>query len=945
MKALFIHPGQNLIEHIIPLLKGDGKDYSCNMVVFPGRRPSYFLRKVLAKKLKSSFIPPILLSIDEFIDSVQVDKPLGRKLEAIDAVAILYNIHKNTKNPLGGKGFMSPDMFFPIGLKIFRDIEVLYIEGISTQLVKAIQPYAEEGIPEQTKKRLQALSVFYEEFYTIVGNRGLSTRSFRYRNASEKIEAAGLGKFHTIIFAGFFALTKCETVIFRKLLSLDNTIFLFQYGTGIEEKVRNLGIHAENLDTNGIGPEIHLYRSPDTHGQVFALHTILKDMAQKRMHLDEQTAIVVPSSETLFPLLRQGISFLSEDTYNVSLGYPLYRTPVFGFLNNLMELIISMDENRFYIPDYLKFILHPYTKNIYFNGSAEITRIIFHIIEEKLTKQRTKSFITLPEIEEDDNLFTQIMKNIPQDSKEITREELRGHIKNIHQNTIGKFLGFSDVKDFAVKCMEILTFVYQYSTARLHPLFHPFAESFIRSLDATARSFLKDVSFREISSYFTFFRKYVTTCHIPFEGTPVKGLQVLGFLETRNLTFNRIFFLDVNEETMPDTKREDTLLPFKAREILGLSTYVDRDQLTSYYFETLVRGAQEVHIFFIENDMKEKSRFVERLLWEKQRNERKPNTKQYVKFIQYQVNLENKAHGDIRKDERTIHYLKDFSYNATVLDTYLKCPLQFYYSYVLKINNRNAFSDNIERADIGNFIHYVLSEYFSRLKGSPLRDIDLNIPAMERLIERLFAQCYGKNQIGAVYLLKVQIINHLKDFLKTYYIPLIQEQSVTILDCEYDIRYRTGPFNVKGRIDSIEKRNGRTYIVDYKISANAQYLKIKPEKLDINKRESWDTALGSLQLPFYLMLYSEHTGAHIRDLNGIFLLLGRTLLNRDIELPLFAGQQDTETLYAQLKTVIFGLLDEITDPSIPFTPTLNKKAWCPSCSFQYICGTQWIGKR
>jgi ATP-dependent helicase/nuclease subunit B len=160
VNVLLLPPGKNLIEEIIPKLLRLGRDYSSNLVVFPGRRPSHFLRKALAREIKKSFVPPVVLSIDEFIDS-QCEKILsGRKLESIDAVSILYDIHLKALQPLGGGSFMTPDSFFPIGMKIYRDIEELYIEGIDYQLVREIQPYAEEVIPEQTLKRLQSLSFF-----------------------------------------------------------------------------------------------------------------------------------------------------------------------------------------------------------------------------------------------------------------------------------------------------------------------------------------------------------------------------------------------------------------------------------------------------------------------------------------------------------------------------------------------------------------------------------------------------------------------------------------------------------------------------------------------------------------------------------------------------------------------------------------------------------------
>ncbi len=940
MNIRIIPSGQSLIDEITLHLAEENKDYSASMVIFPGKRPSHFLRKTLAGKVQGSFIPPVIFSMDEFIDSIYECTLSRRKMETIDAVSILYDIHKKANNPLGKDGFMTPDSFFPIGLKIYRDIEELYIENIKPHQVKEIQPFTEEAIPEQTLLRLQSLSFFYEEFYKTAEKQGVSTRSLRYCAVAERIENSELSKFQQIVFAGFFALTKAEKNLFKKLSSLENTLFIFQDGPGIKEKIGDPGINIDQKTAENSEPEAHFYSSPDTHGQVYALSSIIGKAQEK---LSEKTVIVLPSAETLFPLLRQGLADINENNYNISLGYPLHRTPIFGFLNNLMELMTSMEGDRVYIPGYLKFLLHPYTKNIYFNGSAEITRIMFHAMEEELTKYRTKTFLTLAEIEKDEKLLDHIMEKMPHDEKDVTKKNIKRHLKVIHRNTIEKFLAFENVKDFALKSIELLTYIFNNSTAHLHPLFYPFSESFIRSLDVISRSLMKDIVFAERSSYFTFFRKYIMTCHTPFEGTPLRGLQILGFLETRNLKFNKVIILDANEGVMPDTRKEDTLLPFRAREILGLPTYTDKDKLAAYYFETLIKGAREVHLCFIESDRQERSRFVEKLLWEKQKKDKTTNTDIYLNSVQYKVRLKNEDPENVMKTDDIVRYLRGFTFSATAVDKYLKCPMQFYYSYVLRIGKKEEISGEIERADIGKFVHNVISQYFSKRRGLTLKVENINVNEMDLLIDELFEREYGESPTGAVYLLRKQIKNHLNDLLKKYYIPLIKREPLTILDNERDIEVIMESFRLKGRLDSIEKRGGKTYIIDYKTSATPDYLKINFDKLNPSDRESWNETIGSLQLPFYLLLYSQFTGAKTKDLNGMFLLLGRSSISERIELPLFENQE-AEQVFEMLKTIIFGLLREIVDGSLLLTTSGDKKNVCPHCDFQNVCGTQWIAK-
>ena len=939
--ALIIGPQENLIERTASLISPTRKDYSDNLVVFPGRRPAHFLRRELAQRGKGSFIPPLILSMDGFMDYVTEAVHPVRNVETVDAIAILYQIHRSAPEPIGGESFLTLDSFFSLGIKLFTDIEELYIEGVPPAMVKEIQPFTDEMIPKHALARLQSLHFFYKTFYEKISQLGMATRSMRYRMAAERILESGIDRFEKVIFAGFYALTRCEKDLFSKLLPSERVIFIFQDGSGLGERLSELGIETGNAGPSQPEPEIHFYSSPDTHGQVFALGSILKEKSEKKGLPDEKTTIVLPSSETLFPLLRQGMTCIDKDDFNISLGYPLHRTPVFGFLNNLMELTASMEDDRVYVPDYMKFILHPYVKNIYCKGNAEITRIMFHTIEEILQKSRTRMFATLPEIENNEKILSDIAEKLRQEEEGMTRVKIREHLRMVHLNTIEKFLSFRDIGDFATKCTELLTFVFNNSTARLHPLFYPFSESFIKALDTVSKSLMKDMSFTDRTSYFTFFRKYIMTGHMPFPGTPLKGIQILGFLETRNIRFDTVFLLDANEEVIPDTSKEDTLLPFKAREILKLPTYLDRDKLSAYYFDNLVRGAKEVHIFFIENDTRERSRFVESLLWERQKRDRSTRASDYVQAIQYRVKLGNDTPTSIPKTDRVVSFLKDFTYSATALDTYLNCPLQFYYSYVLDLGKKEEITGEIERADVGRFVHRVLSSYFSRRLNRILKEADIDLEEMDNLIDALFGREYGDNPTGAVYLLKAQIKEHLRDYLSRYRLPLIKERKVMIIGVEEPIEAALNSHKLKGRLDVVEKRDGKICIVDYKSGFYTKNLKINFDKLDPDSRDSWDEAIGSLQLPFYLILYSERHGIKIEDLRGMFLLLGRSRINKEIELTLF-DTDDESSKFDGLRTVISGLLEEIVDSAVPFAVTSNRRNNCPKCDFQNICGTQWV---
>ena len=938
MKAFLISPTHNLIEEIVSHLSGSGRDYSSNLIVFPGKRPSHFLRKALAEKEGSSLLPPRILSMDEFVDTID-GEILGhrkRKLEPIDAVAILYEIHQTSPVPLGKKSFLDPDTFFPIGLKIYSDLEDLCIEGVSPRRVKEIDALAGEKIPEPTARRLQSLSYFYEAFYRKIDEARYSTRSSRYRDVSLDMEKVNLDAFRRMIFAGFFGLTRSEKKIFNSLKSREETLFLFQEGFGLD--LSELGITAERKDVPG-KPAIHFYKSPDTHGQVFGVGSLLKDKMEKGEQLDEKTVIVLPSPETLFPLFHYSLNLLKQDEYNISLGYPLQRTPLFGLFNNLMELVVSMDGDRLYVPYYLEFILHPYVKNLYFDGRADLTRILFHTMEEALTEKRSKKFMSLAEIETDETIMGFIRERVLDVDPDLTLKKIMDHLRAVHANTLGKMFSCRDVGDFARKLKEVIEYIYGKSTARLHPFFYPYSESFVTQLDLVSRSLMKEVRFEEIGSYFNLIKRVMMSAYTPFIGTPLKGVQILGFLETRNIKFEKVFFLDVNEGIVPEMTKGDSLLPFKVRQILGLPTYLDRERLMAYYFDTLLKGAREVHLFYVENDEKDRSRFVEKLLWERQKEERKSDDKSDVKAIQYAVTLKGQKPRSITKSDEMVRFLEAYSFSASSLDRYLRCPLEFYYEYVLGLREREIVSEDLEREEIGLFVHQVLFDYFKERTGRTLSEKDINLKELEKIIHVLFEERYGKDPAGEIYLLRRQIESHLKDFLKNYQIPKIREFPTEIMALEHRLEVVKESFRLTARLDRVEKRGGRTAILDYKTSASKKYLSIQFKKLDPGNRESWSEAIGTLQLPVYLTVYSQATGEKPEDIDCLFLLLGRNIINPAIELPLFEDRDGFDQKLGDLHHVIFSLLREIVDPEKDFEPTSTPKNRCDRCTYIHICAS------
>jgi len=897
----------DLIQKVIEMLEFQNYDYSKNLVVFPGKRPSYYLKKALAQRLNHSFIPPLIFSADEFVNFLFKKISNACFIEAVEAVGIIYEIC--LRHDLLTTFFRKFDNFISFGFKLFNLFEELYIEGISIHQLKEVETLID--IPAKSQEKLRFLSIVYEDFYKELIDRNLCTRALRYRKLADSDDLESYLKFNNLIYAGFFAFTASEKKILQKLATLKNFYFLFQEEVKFDKKLFD---------------KINLYSCPDTHAEVKVVGHLIENFP-----IDEKTVIVLPKSDTLFPLLRQGITFLKDEDYNISMGYPLSRTPIYGFFNNLFEAVNSMENNQIYVPAYFKFVLHPYTKNVLVKNSAELSRIIFHQIEDLFRSEEIPPFVELEWLEKEvPEIISANLKDF-----NLTVDDIKEHIKLIHNNTIKKFIIIRNIEEFINNCKDVLLFIYEKTTARFHYLFYPYVEFFIAQFEKIANSTIKSFQFEHIESYFNFFKNLVIFENVPFHGTPLKGLQILGFLETRNIKFKKVIFLDLNEGVFPDLS-EDYLLPYSVRKIIDLPVYQDREKLIYYYFSLLVNNAEEVHLCYIKNDKNERSRFIEKIIWEIEKSvSEKLNIP--IKSISWSVNLAAKRPSEIYKTEQIMTIINSLCLSPSAIDVYLDCGLKFYYFYILKLIKKKDISTEIEHSDIGIIVHESLKQYFKLRKGKKLHPGDFGND-IELIVNDIFLKKYGSKITGNLYLIKFQILQRLSELIE-YYRKMAKEHQLKILEVEELIEESLFDTSFKYRIDLVENIDSSIIIVDYKTSGNENNYKIKFDKLDISDRQSWSKYIGSLQIPIYMLLYSRKYSINPLNLKGHYFLLGKSLINDEkVRFDPFT-QIDQEEGIKIVSIILQTLLNEIKDKNTPFEPTSDFKNKCKFCDFQPICGT------
>lgn len=894
--------GSDIVSEVLSQIDIDQPDFSKNLIIFPGKRPSYFLIHRIKKYKGTAYMPPVIYSIDEFIDYCYEDELglLDTKIDALSCCKILKDLsytYETNPSPI------DLNAFIPLAIKLYSALEELLIEGISYNSLKHIDVDA-----KLTKDKIVWLSDIYKSFYEELKRQKYSTRSLRYQKVSEgEVKLQGFDK---IIFAGFFALTNSEKIIFKKFSNDNRTIFIFQ-----DESAKSY-IY-ENKYTSPPIPidKITLYECPDSHSQVFILAEILKKDYEARKE-GETFVIIAPSPDIIMPL----INCIDKDfdTYNISLGYPLIKTPLYSFIKSLFDVLTSMNNNKVYIPDYLNFVLHPYTKNILFNDNSEITRTTFHSIENELNKNRFKNYLTLHDIED--------LKCL----KEVGNDSLKKHINSIHTNTIKTFNDLKNIKDFAGKLKNLIDFIYKNSTAKRHILFLPYCEYMLNALTELEHSRLAEESLKNPQEYFEFFKRFISLYNVPFKGTPIKDIQVLGFLESRNLKFDNLYILDVNEGILPNTNREDTILPFDVRNKLSLPTYRDKDRLFDYYLKTALNSSKRAVLFYVEDNQRERSRFIEQIIWERQKKE-KNTEKDFFTPISYSFTLKPYKPFAISKDNPTKEYLKTMTYSASALDTYYQCPLMFYYRYVLLPSEDEGLYEELEGKDVGIIIHEIFNKYFAD-KCASYREQRFN-----EILNKVFSQFFGAELRGEILIVKYQIQKRLVEIISKY-LEITKSESIEILELEKTFATVInidciGHISLIGKVDRLEKRdNKEVFVVDYKTSSDSRQYKARWDSFDISNRSTWKKAINSIQMVFYIYLLDNDPNCIHKPTNASIMLVRERDVNK-LELILF--EDDISHYKPSIYQIINTLITEIvTLPTFAPTDDLNE---CDRCNYKDIC--------
>ncbi len=923
-----------LSDFIIEEFSNNNHDFSRILCVFGGKRPGLFLRRELSKRIKKCFIPPQIFTMPELVNYIIISDKSFPDIDNLELCFLIYNMARKII-PDFVKGRDSFASFLPWAREIVSFIDQLDQEDIDNNNLLHIEKSASIGyeIPPNINRLLEYIISLRIAYNNALREKGIYSLGMKYLKASEMVINTDFKEFDSILFCNFFYLHKTEQKIIKSVHNTGKGYCLFQGSEDewsvLKDTSLKLGCKIKSYKIDKDNIDFSLYQGFDIHSQVCLVHKILNDKIKNK----DNTVILVPQPEALIPLLAEISS--SEDDLNVSMGYPFKRTSIFSLCEFLHKAQESKKDGKYYAKDYLNLVMHPFVKNCNLGIDLVIIRVIAHKIEDVLKGKEDSTiggslFASLSEIEDEKKIYQLVCNTLKNINIDITLEECTNYVKEIHRLF---FIVWEDLVDFyslAQSLSLMINILSKQPMVLKSPLNIKAIDKLYGRIDVFRCYSFKNEKFNS-SDIWDIFIKILERDKISFIGSPLQGIQVLGPLETRSLNFENVIIMDMNEGVMPKLKILEPLIPREVMLNLGLNRLEKSEEIQRYQFRRLIDSAKNIYFIYEENQEKEKSRFIEELLWDKQKRLKKINVVSMPKAsFSFKVITE---YLNIRKTVDMVEFLKKSKYSATRISTYLRCSLKFYYQYVLGFKESEDLLEEPNASHIGTFIHELLEDTFQRFIGKK-PNIDKNFEKyFFKVMDEKFGKILARRMRSDAFLLKKIMVQRLEKFLINERI-----RNVTKLICLEDradgiMKLTDKEVKFIYTVDRIDQFGAKSIrVLDYKTGGS----NISPKNLkSLLKMEmnipSIKENIRSFQLPIYYYFISQNypecdVNAELYNIRS----LKRTPFIFDGD---FSQKEEVMAICMDALDLVFS---ELFDINISFKP-IKQDRQCEVCPFVLLC--------
>lgn len=955
-------------------------------VVFPNRRAALYFRKHLSGLINKPAFAPRILTIEDFFARFS-SRQIPDKLVLISHLFKAYSkVMESTPAETDAETIGQFEDFYFWGEMLVRDFDEVDKYLISAEQVfkdlshqKELDSSFDFLTDEQqeflksfwsnfdvdqsvNKKRFlriwRRLYAVYAEFKAELRRQGFAYEGMLHREVAESLHLGGAEELKVegaLVFAGFNALTAAEEKIITFFVEhFAAKIYWDVDGYYVNNKVQEAGLFFREYQAKPVlgktfeqdipshfqekissRKEVHLFGAAQPVGQAKIMSQVLQEEVSLGLN-PEETLIVLADEKLLMPVLH-GVAG-SVENLNVTMGFPLVSTPLFNFVELLIDLHITRKHDHFNHRQVLGLLGHPYV--------VAADPVSASSKRKEILKQNwvhiPASFLAT-EVPLHRTIFRQV-----NDTSGALGISMLHYLQGVVRE-IGSLQSIGDLDKEYVFCFL---------------KFFNILESVLKdSIVPHPGDTVQGSQVRGIKSFLRLFRQLARSQRIPFTGEPLRGLQVMGVLETRNLDYKNVFILSLNEGAFPSTGNKGSYIPHNIRKAYGLPTFAHQDAMYSYLFYRVLQRAENIFLFYnSETDVLgqgEMSRYLQQLMFESGLNIRKhvlhnPIAPQGIMPLSITKNDEVMKNL-IRLNEGNA-YFRGISPSA--LNSYIECRLQFYFRHVAKIREPNEVEEELDARVLGNFLHDVMENFYKNLaqrKGSKNVETNDFIEAdasIDKLIDEVFVKAYKLDPSHPVEYAGQRLV--VREIVKRFASQIISIDKAyapfTMEALEHDgmtyaVKIERPPYQVVlgGKIDRVDSKGDRLRIIDYKTGK---------DELDFENIDSLFSREGKRnKAAFQTLLYAlMYVHSRVKDPRDFSLASGRQrvvpgLINRmnvfdeGFEFGLKVGKQhvnDVTDMFPEFENRLKELFEELYNPDQPFDQTTNIES-CRYCAYSHIC--------
>jgi len=918
------------------------------VIIIPNRRASIYIHKHLSDHFNSPFFAPKITTINEWVDENTEEEIISQT----ELLFFLYDIYLEVDKEEAedfdsflkwGKIILSDfdeiDRYNVSPKEIFRDLR--NIKDIDNWSFDLITPSTHglkkpEKLSDGQKKYADLwdkLPIYYEKLKAKLEVIGSTYQGRAYQNFAKKTHFANPTSAKHYYFVGFNALSRAEEQIIENLTRQKIATVYFDvdkhYINNFEHEAGHFyrKLNQKNRFNNEVGNEINKTRKTfeiiETAQQVAQAKiagNIIKNLDPEQLN---NTAIVLADETLLIPLSKS--LPLDIKKANITMGYPIK----YSHLKSLFDLIFDFQHNfkkfnsdQLYHKTLLRFIDHPFIQIIIQRKNAIAD------FENRLIKAN-KVFINHIELIE---VFPEL--------KEITNL-----LSVWHNNTT---IGFKAIEDF----IQVLYTHFKEGGANdleLEILYH-----FSKGISKFKTIWEKHPHPLNLKSFKKLFEQFWQNESLSFLGNPIEGLQIMGILETRTLDFENLIILSMNEGNLPKSNFTNSLIPRELKLHHRLPIEQDRDAIFAHHFYRLIHRAKNVYITYNSSakglTSGEKSRFITQI-----ENELKANHD--IKTYTYSSNdvssdITETSYSVNDKVTKKLDDLFKKGLSPSALNTFINCPLDFYYKYILGLREGKEVEENIEASTFGTMIHNVLERVYKDNFLTPSKPVSIDVLTtekknLEQYLEEEYLKeftktdmKYGQNRLSfdvSVNLLKTFIDEQIKELKVINYPIFIKELEEEIeANFTWNINGVEKTIKIKGNADRIEQFGSEYRIIDYKSG------KCDAEKVSLSKpsKKNPDLSLENItyhdkkgyarQLLMYAIMFQQQFPERTNFSAGIISMINIKEWVQNVKISGDKNELLTDEMLDLFKNEIRSVIESMYDSD--FIYAHNEKAkYCEYC--------------